>query len=73
VVAPVRIGPVRAAEGVRSLVSNTSPTDFRVGFAAGAVQDGAFTLSAPDAAALHVAQGDPVRVLGAAHKPGQGQ
>lgn len=76
VVVPVRIGIAGAAqqaeEGVRSLVSNTSLTDFRVGYAPGVVQDGVFTLSAQEAAALNVAEGEPVRVLGATHKPRQG-
>ncbi|MFD1555847.1 arginine N-succinyltransferase [Paraburkholderia silviterrae] len=75
VVVPVRIGDMgaqEAEEGVRSLVSNTSLTDFRVGFAPGVVHDGAFTLSAQEAAALNVAEGELVRVLGATHKPRQG-
>jgi len=73
VVVPVTIGARdAAAAGVRSLVSNTSAADFRVGFATGIVRDGAFTLSEEEAAALHVAPGDPVRVLGPANKPQQG-
>ncbi|AOJ68241.1 MULTISPECIES: arginine N-succinyltransferase [Burkholderia] len=50
-------------EAPRSLVSNTSLTDFRVGVAPGLVEDGAFMLSADDAAALRVSAGDLVRVL----------
>jgi arginine N-succinyltransferase len=70
VVVPVEIGTHGAvAQGVRSLVSNTSSSDFRVGFAAGTVRDGVFTLNAEEAAALHVAAGEPVRVLGSAQKP----
>jgi arginine N-succinyltransferase len=72
VLVPVRIGDVTAGDAVaqgntRSLVSNTSLTDFRVGFAPGAVQDGAFTLGAQEAAALNVKEGEQVRVLGASH------
>jgi arginine N-succinyltransferase len=68
VVVPVEIGEAHAQEGVRSLVSNTSLGDFRVGFAPGVVHDGVFTLSAREAAALNVAAGEPVRVLGPAAK-----
>lgn len=56
------------AAGLRSLVSNTSAGDFRVGVAPGVVRDGVFTLGAQAAAALHVADGDPVRVLAPAMK-----
>ncbi|MFP4903562.1 arginine N-succinyltransferase, partial [Paraburkholderia sp. BR14261] len=72
VVVPVEIGEAHAEEGVRSLVSNTSLGDFRVGFAPGVVHDGVFTLGATEAAALNVAAGDPVRVLGPATKQKQG-
>jgi arginine N-succinyltransferase len=67
VVARVEIGPRESAEQApgeaRTLVSNTSLSDFRVGMATGAVRDGVFTLDADHAAALNVARGDPVRVL----------
>ena len=66
VVVPVEIGAHEAAEGQRSLVSNTSLDDFRAGFAAGVVQNGVFTLGQQEAAALNVAAGDSVRVLGPA-------
>ncbi|WP_322102032.1 arginine N-succinyltransferase [Paraburkholderia sp. J41] len=66
VLAPVEIGEARAADGVRSLVSNTSLGDFRVGFAPGVVRYGAFVLGAAEAAALGVTAGDLVRVLGPA-------
>ena len=60
---PVVIGETRAPEGVRSLVSNTSMAGFRVGVAAGTVEGGSMMLSAVDAAALDVREGDAVRVL----------
>ncbi len=64
VVVPVAIGVPDAREDApRSLVSNTSLTDFRVGVAPGVVANGAFVLSADDAVALDVKAGDPVRVL----------
>jgi len=68
VVVPVTIGEPGTgdAQGDRSpksLVSNTSLNDFRVGVAPGVVANGAFVLSADDAAALDVKAGDPVRVL----------
>ncbi|KVR36290.1 arginine N-succinyltransferase [Burkholderia ubonensis] len=64
VVVPVAIGvPDAGADAPRSLVSNTSLGDFRVGVAPGVVANGAFVLSADDAAALDVKAGDPVRVL----------
>ena len=56
----------RRGSGAQSLVSNTSLDDFRVGAAAGVPQDGAFLLTAAEAAALRVKAGDPVRVL---HRP----
>ncbi|HHL4083049.1 MULTISPECIES: arginine N-succinyltransferase [Burkholderia] len=64
VVVPVAIGaPDARDDAPRSLVSNTSLGDFRVGVAPGVVANGAFVLSADDAAALDVKAGDPVRVL----------
>ncbi|KWF91264.1 arginine N-succinyltransferase [Burkholderia diffusa] len=64
VVVPVAIGVPDASENApKSLVSNTSLGDFRVGVASGVVANGAFVLSADDAAALDVKAGDPVRVL----------
>ncbi|RQV13326.1 arginine N-succinyltransferase [Burkholderia cenocepacia] len=64
VVVPVAIGvPDARDDAPRSLVSNTSLGDFRVGVAPGVVENGAFVLSADDAAALDVKAGDPVRVL----------
>ncbi|WP_175881863.1 arginine N-succinyltransferase [Burkholderia sp. BCC0044] len=64
VVVPVAIGVPDATDNApRSLVSNTSLGDFRVGVAPGVVANGSFVLSADDAAALDVKAGDPVRVL----------
>ncbi|KVE00410.1 MULTISPECIES: arginine N-succinyltransferase [Burkholderia] len=64
VVVPVAIGVPDATDNVpKSLVSNTSLDDFRVGVAPGVVANGSFVLSADDAAALDVKAGDPVRVL----------
>ncbi|SDQ36282.1 arginine succinyltransferase [Burkholderia orbicola] len=64
VVVPVAIGvPDARDDAPRSLVSNTSLGDFRVGVAPGVVVNGSFVLSADDAAALDVKAGDPVRVL----------
>ncbi|MBN3796763.1 arginine N-succinyltransferase [Burkholderia sp. Ac-20392] len=64
VVVPVVIGVPDASENApKSLVSNTSLTDFRVGVAPGVVANGSFVLSADDAVALDVKAGDPVRVL----------
>ncbi|AOI69932.1 arginine N-succinyltransferase [Burkholderia ubonensis] len=64
VVVPVAIGvPDVRDDTPKSLVSNTSLGDFRVGVAPGVVANGAFVLSADDAAALDVKAGDPVRVL----------
>jgi len=63
VLAKVRIGE-RGEEGdARSLVSNTSLDDFRVGATAGVPHDGTFLLTAEEAAALRVNEGDTVRVL----------
>ncbi|RQS09280.1 arginine N-succinyltransferase [Burkholderia sp. Bp9002] len=64
VVVPVSIGAPDVREDMpKSLVSNTSLGDFRVGVAPGVVANGAFVMSADDAAALDVKAGDPVRVL----------
>jgi arginine N-succinyltransferase len=72
VVVPVVIDESAAArpadsEGVagapRALVSNTVLTDFRVGMVPGVAEGGAMRLAAADAAALHVGEGDAVRVL----------
>ncbi|EAY69271.1 Arginine/ornithine N-succinyltransferase beta subunit [Burkholderia dolosa AU0158] len=69
VVVPAAIGVPNAgddaqdAHATKSLVSNTSLADFRVGVAPGIVANGSFVLSADDAAALRVNAGDPVRVL----------
>ncbi|MXN77973.1 arginine N-succinyltransferase [Burkholderia sp. 4701] len=64
VVVPVSIGvPDVRDDTPKSLVSNTSLGDFRVGVAPGVVANGAFVMSADDAAALDVKAGDPVRVL----------
>ena len=60
-------------EAPRSLVSNTSLDDFRVGMAPGIVEAGVFRLSADAAAALRVNAGDPVRVLATTHAPKQKQ
>ncbi|MGE8509267.1 MAG: arginine N-succinyltransferase, partial [Paraburkholderia terricola] len=73
VVVPVEIADVPAGapqDAPRSLVSNTSLGDFRVGAAAGVPQDGVFRLCAAEAAALDVKAGDPVRVLPLKHKQG---
>ena len=64
VVVPVSIGSPDARDDTpKSLVSNTSLGDFRVGVAPGVVANGEFVMSAADAAALDVKAGDPVRVL----------
>ncbi|RQQ03964.1 arginine N-succinyltransferase [Burkholderia stagnalis] len=64
VVVPVSIGsPDVRDDTPKSLVSNTSLGDFRVGVAPGVVANGEFVMSAADAAALDVKAGDPVRVL----------
>ncbi|WP_116136560.1 arginine N-succinyltransferase [Trinickia diaoshuihuensis] len=70
-VVPVVVGPVSVeagAQGARSLVSNLSMAGFRVGVAPGVVTDGAMRLSAEDAAALEVGDGDRVRVLALSKK-----
>jgi arginine N-succinyltransferase len=70
-VARVEIGASGAPhDGTKSMVSNTSLGDFRVGVAAGLPQDGVFVLSATEAAALAVNAGDLVRVLPQKHKQG---
>lgn len=64
VVAPVAIAtPEACAKAPRSLVSNTLFDNFRVAAVPGLLADGAFALSASDAAALGVKADDPVRVL----------
>ncbi|MFM0630896.1 arginine N-succinyltransferase [Paraburkholderia xenovorans] len=71
VVVPVEIGASSAPQdGPKSMVSNTSLGDFRVGVVAGVPQDGVFRLSAPEAAALDLKAGDLVRVLPQKHKQG---
>ncbi len=57
-------------DGPKSLVSNTSLGDFRVGGAAGLPQDGAFRLTGEHAAALDVKAGDPLRVLPLKYRQG---
>jgi arginine N-succinyltransferase len=72
-VVPVVIGAAAAdapQDGPRSMVSNTSLGDFRVGITAGVPQNGAFRLSKHEAAALDVQAGDPVRVLALKSKQG---
>jgi arginine N-succinyltransferase len=73
VLVPVEIGDAHAqgevSQAPRSLVSNTSLDDFRVGSVAGTAGSGVFRLSAQEAAALRVKAGDAVRVLAAAHAP----
>jgi arginine N-succinyltransferase len=69
VVVPVVIGVPAEADGVRSLVSNTSMLGFRVGMAPGGVEAGTMRLSADDAAALDVREGDLVRVLRSSNEP----
>ena len=72
VIVPVVIGVAHATDAAqgepRSLVSNTSLDDFRVGAVAGVPRDGAFRLTAEEAAALNVKAGDPVRVLPLKHR-----
>ncbi|MGH8782341.1 arginine N-succinyltransferase [Paraburkholderia sp.] len=58
------------ASDARSLVSNTSLDDFRCGIATGVPHDGAFRITADEAAALDVKAGDPVRVLPLKHRQG---
>jgi arginine N-succinyltransferase len=73
VLVPVEIVGTTAVapqDGPKSMVSNTSLGDFRVGVVAGVPQDGVFRLSAIEAAALGVNAGDPVRVLPQKHKQG---
>jgi arginine N-succinyltransferase len=74
VVVPVEIGAASTSgapqDGPKSMVSNTSLGDFRVGVVAGVPQDGVFRLSAAEAAALDVKAGDLVRVLPQKHKQG---
>jgi arginine N-succinyltransferase len=73
VLVPVVVGDAdldvsQGSDGARSLVSNTSMAGFRVGVAPGAVVDGAMRLSADDAAALEVRDGELVRVLALSKK-----
>ncbi|MFB9126841.1 arginine N-succinyltransferase [Paraburkholderia dipogonis] len=74
VVVPVEIAASSASgaqqDTQKSMVSNTSLGDFRVGVVAGVPQDGVFRLSATEAAALDVKAGDLVRVLPQKHKQG---
>jgi arginine N-succinyltransferase len=73
VLVPAQIVDTAAAapqDGPRSMVSNTSLGDFRVGVVAGVPQDGAFRLRAAEAAALRVNAGDLVRVQPQKHKQG---
>ncbi|WP_250512805.1 arginine N-succinyltransferase [Caballeronia sp. INDeC2] len=64
VIANVRIGEKTQTDSdAKSLVSNTLLEDFRCGATAGAVENGAFLLTAEEAAALRVKEGDQVRVL----------
>jgi arginine N-succinyltransferase len=63
VLAQVRIGERKPGEEARCLVSNTLLEDFRCGATFGGVTDGVFMLSAVEAAALRVKEGDTVRVL----------
>jgi len=63
VVVPVVIGHAGGGEGRRSLVSTTSLAGFRVGVAPGFAERGAMGLTADDAAALGLREGEPVRVL----------
>ena len=82
VVVPARVGAVRdeagydetprgeARDAPKSLVSNTSLADFRVGAVSGVAQADGFHLDARQAAALAVRDGDPVRVLPLKHKQG---
>ncbi|HEY4350159.1 MAG TPA: arginine N-succinyltransferase [Paraburkholderia sp.] len=60
-------------EAPRSLVSNTSLDDFRVGVAPGVVEAGVFRMTSDEAAALGVNAGDAVRVLTMTHIPRQKQ
>jgi len=73
VMVPLEIADVPAGapqDAPRSMVSNTSLGDFRVGVAAGVPQDGVFRMNAIEASALGVKAGDPVRVLPLKHKQG---
>ncbi|MFM0321147.1 arginine N-succinyltransferase [Caballeronia glebae] len=64
VIARVRIGDrTQTNSDAKSLVSNTLLEDFRCGATAGAIENGAFLLTAEEAAALRVKEGDDVRVL----------
>ncbi|SAK67472.1 arginine N-succinyltransferase [Caballeronia pedi] len=63
VLARVKIAEQRAPGEAKSLVSNTLLEDFRCGATVGAVENGMFLLTAEEAAALRVKEGDNVRVL----------
>jgi arginine N-succinyltransferase len=64
VLARVRIGDrTETDSNAKSLVSNTLLEDFRCGATTGAVENGAFLLTAEEAAALRVKEADDVRVL----------
>ncbi|MDR5756725.1 arginine N-succinyltransferase [Caballeronia sp. LZ035] len=64
VLASVRIGTRADTDSdAKCLVSNTLLDDFRCGATVGMVQGGTFLLTADEAAALHVKEGDTVRVL----------
>jgi arginine N-succinyltransferase len=61
--AAVKAGAGADADVPRSLVANTRCADFRVGIAPGTAKGGVMRLAPDDAAALHVGEGDGVRVL----------
>jgi arginine N-succinyltransferase len=61
--ASAQAGVSAGGEAPRSLVSNTLVAGFRVGVAPGTAADETMILAPGDAAALHVREGDPVRVL----------
>jgi arginine N-succinyltransferase len=63
VLVTVRLGERTPETEARSIVSNTSLDDFRVGATMGVPEDGTFLLTADEAAALRVKEGDTVRVL----------
>jgi arginine N-succinyltransferase len=70
VLARVKIGARASNDGdAKSLVSNTLLEDFRCGATLGAVEDGAFVLTPEEADALHVKEGDTVRVLTSHARP----
>jgi arginine N-succinyltransferase len=77
VVVPVEIVALGASpapqDGPKSLVSNTSLGDFRVGVVAGVTQEGVFRLTAEEAAALDLKAGDSLRVMPLKQKQTQTQ